>query len=167
MGIRRKFIYLLQLPAIGLQLFIMAREFNEGFSENPWFIAAVLGVFFVILNSLFVRELYRFIKNEHNQREVFWELLFVFITGLSNIFIFATAYFFFGIKGDKGIVLHDFATSLYFSVVTWTTLGFGDFSPVPELRVTASLEALIGYTYMALLIGLFLSVVKIEIKDRG
>ncbi len=43
---------------------------------------------------------------------------------------------------------------VYFSVVTWTTLGYGDVSPVSELaRILASSEALVGYIVMALIIA--------------
>ena len=167
MDVRRKFIYLLQIPAIGIELVFMVKDFDKSFFENPWFVGSVLGIFFVTLNFLFLKELYGFIRNKHNKREVFWELLFVVVTGISNIFIFATTFYFFGIQDQRGTLIQDFISSLYFSVATWTTLGYGDFSPIPQLRLIASFEALIGYTYMAILIGLFLSVVKIEITEDG
>ena len=44
--------------------------------------------------------------------------------------------------------------TLYFSVVTWTTLGFGDFVPTKEARKYAAIEALLGYIYMGLLVGI-------------
>ncbi len=40
---------------------------------------------------------------------------------------------------------HSFVSSLYFSIVTFTTLGFGDFRPVPAARFLAAGEALIGF----------------------
>jgi hypothetical protein len=49
--------------------------------------------------------------------------------------------------------------ALYFSVITWTTLGYGDFIPSAECRPWAAAEALTGYAMMPLfitaLIGLF------------
>lgn len=56
----------------------------------------------------------------------------------------------------NGEVTHDFSSALYFSVVTWTTLGFGDFQPVEELRLWAAGQALFGYIFMAILVALFL-----------
>jgi voltage-gated potassium channel Kch len=52
----------------------------------------------------------------------------------------------------------DAATALYFSVVTWTTLGYGDVRPTPEVRLLAASEALIGYIAMAVFVGLFINV---------
>ena len=49
------------------------------------------------------------------------------------------------------------ATSLkdfiYFSVVTWTTLGYGDFKPSPEARLYAASQAVLGYLYMSILVA--------------
>lgn len=50
--------------------------------------------------------------------------------------------------------------ALYFSVVTWTTLGYGDFKPLPDYRLFAALEALLGYVYMGLIVGILASVFK-------
>src|SRR5690554_7474421 len=47
-----------------------------------------------------------------------------------------------GVEGPAGVIIGDFITSLYFSIVTWTTLGYGDLKPTDELRLLASLEAL-------------------------
>lgn len=47
---------------------------------------------------------------------------------------------------------------LYFSIVTFTTLGYGDLSPSPELRIWASLHALVGYFILALFIGILLKI---------
>ena len=44
----------------------------------------------------------------------------------------------------------DFATGLYFSTVTFSTLGFGDVLPPEKWRLFAALEAVNGF----LLIGL-------------
>ncbi len=49
-----------------------------------------------------------------------------------------------------------FGSSLYFSMVTFTTLGYGDFQPVPRMRLIASFEALIGYAFLGLLVGLLI-----------
>ena len=46
-------------------------------------------------------------------------------------------------------VSHSFSDALYFSVTTWTTLGYGDFAPVPAMRAAASMEALTGVISIA------------------
>lgn len=48
----------------------------------------------------------------------------------------------------------DWASFLYFSLVTITTLGYGEISPLhPFARILAALEAVIGVMYVAVLIG--------------
>ena len=47
-----------------------------------------------------------------------------------------------------------FTELLYFSLVTITTLGYGDISPVaPFARISAGLEAATGTLYIAILIA--------------
>lgn len=66
----------------------------------------------------------------------------------SNIVLFALFYSRVGLK-DTGPFL-DLATSLYFSIVTWTTLGYGDLQPSAHYRLIAACQALLGYCYMAM-----------------
>lgn len=47
--------------------------------------------------------------------------------------------------------IHDFWTSLYFSIVTFTTLGFGDLVPTGAGRSLAALQALTGYVVLGVL----------------
>ena len=57
----------------------------------------------------------------------------------------------------------DFDTAVYFSTVTWTTLGYGDYAPVPDLQLLAALEAFTGLIFFGLLIGLAVS----QLIDRN
>jgi hypothetical protein len=43
----------------------------------------------------------------------------------------------------------------YFSVVTFTTVGYGDFRPLPPARLVAALEAVIGYFALAAAVAIF------------
>ncbi|MBQ32146.1 MAG: potassium transporter Kef [Deltaproteobacteria bacterium] len=83
------------------------------------------------------------------------------------IVCYALAYFFVGIHGDGHEVvldsarallenLGDFGRCVYFSIVTFTTLGYGDFIPIsPLARFFAATEALIGAISMSLFIVVF------------
>ncbi|MCZ6813935.1 MAG: potassium channel family protein [Alphaproteobacteria bacterium] len=51
---------------------------------------------------------------------------------------------------DGGIVNKTFKDCLYFSITTFTTLGYGDFQPRPDMRLATSMEALFGMVSMAL-----------------
>lgn len=82
------------------------------------------------------------------------------------IFLFAILYFFSGVSFSGNVLvysstaslsdnLYTFANSLYFSVVTFTTLGYGDLTPQGISRFFASCEALIGSFTLALFVVVF------------
>lgn len=48
-------------------------------------------------------------------------------------------------------------SGLYFSIVTWTTLGYGDLHPTAPLRLVAAAEAILGYIFSGILIGLLVA----------
>lgn len=58
---------------------------------------------------------------------------------------------------SSGVRSESLLDALYFSVVTWTTLGYGDFIPMPEARYIVVVEAIMGYVMMALLISVFVA----------
>lgn len=57
----------------------------------------------------------------------------------------AASYATYGIDIGDGTVPTNKWDYLYFSVVTFTTLGYGDFRPCPGTRVIAAIEALAGF----------------------
>ena len=58
--------------------------------------------------------------------------------------------------------LKDFSTSLYVSIVTFSTLGYGDACPIGKTRVIACVEALLGLVFVSSFVATFL---KKLIKD--
>lgn len=69
----------------------------------------------------------------------------VFLTTVRVILIYALIYTFLGaVRGAVG-----FWENLYFSVVTFTTVGYGDYVPKPEYHLLAVSEAFIGAFLMA------------------
>ncbi|WP_020407472.1 ion channel [Hahella ganghwensis] len=88
------------------------------------------------------------------------------VFSLLVILTFATLYFFAGLSFsgeslgfEAGLPLTDniqaFFSSLYFSVVTFTTLGYGDLAPIGIARGFAALEAFIGSFTLALFVVVF------------
>jgi hypothetical protein len=69
------------------------------------------------------------------------------------LLLFAQIYSAIGLCGDAGSPT-SFADGLYFSIVTWTTLGYGDFKPPASLHLFAAFEALYGYVFLGLIVGL-------------
>ncbi|GHB74218.1 hypothetical protein GCM10008107_24480 [Psychrosphaera saromensis] len=90
----------------------------------------------------------------------------VIVFSLGMIFFCAIMYFIFGIKEADTIVkmslsnsfidnLYNFFSTIYFSVVTFTTLGYGDITPVGFSRLIATIEAFIGSFALALYVVVF------------
>ena len=78
----------------------------------------------------------------------------------------ALGYFTFGVSFNDQMVqfsttntlkenLMALANSLYFSVVTFTTLGYGDITPVGYSRIIAAFEAFCGSFSIALFVVVF------------
>ena len=65
-----------------------------------------------------------------------------------EIMLFAVGYYFLSISNTYGFLegdmVHGFRDCIYFSFVTYTTLGFGDLIPVGNLRILTAVEALVG-----------------------
>lgn len=85
---------------------------------------------------------------------------------LTLIALCACLYFLFGVEEDGGVVglntslslwenLRQFGGCLYFSVVTFTTLGYGDMTPLGIARPIAAIEAFSGSFTMALFVVVF------------
>lgn len=149
-------IYPLQTTAIFPEQTGLARNVSVGFMVSA----------FLFLNYRFFKDLKKIFTVTQSLKDAYIEFVWVFVAGLINIILFASLYHMYGVNNGSTLVKGDWAISIYFSVVTWTTLGYGDFSPVKELRLVAASEAMMGYIYMALLVGLFLSLSQQTLKLR-
>ena len=90
----------------------------------------------------------------------------VIIFSVSLITFFATLYFFSGLSfSGESLAFNPhislwenikvFFGALYFSVVTFTTLGYGDVAPIGIARALAALEAFLGSFTLALFVVVF------------
>jgi hypothetical protein len=88
-------------------------------------------------------------------------VLAAFVGHTLAVWIYAFAYWALGdwLGGFAGLPVQDFMDHLYFSAVTYTSLGFGDHVPLSHLRLIAGVEALNGllligwsasFTYLAM-----------------
>jgi hypothetical protein len=80
----------------------------------------------------------------------------VFIISTFSILFFAGCYCF--VPGASVKTFHQFGNALYYSMVTFTTLGYGDISQTKEfLKLMSGLEAILGMTFWGILIAGFTS----------
>ena len=76
-------------------------------------------------------------------------LISTFIT----ISAFAFYYMTFGIVPPGGECNVSWGDHLYFSAVTFSTLGFGDFRPSEEARIIAASQAILGNLHLGMIVG--------------
>lgn len=83
------------------------------------------------------------------------DVILVAVSGILPLPVhFAVLYRWIGIHlSGSTDLLKDLGSAFYFSVVTWTTLGYGDIVPSVEARPIVIIEATLGYLVMALLIA--------------
>jgi voltage-gated potassium channel Kch len=130
--------------------------------ETGIYVIAVIGLLGIRVSLIPVFWWALFKKIEHLERE-FVKSIPVSLVGdaYALILLYASIYKTTGVVDTAAVteinggVSHDAITSLYFSIVTWTTLGYGDFRPTPQARLVAASEALAGYVVMAILIAAF------------
>ena len=69
------------------------------------------------------------------------------------------------LKGNP--ITQDFWACFYYSIITFTSTGYGDFRPQGIGRVLASVQALIGYLVLGLMASTSMSVVQWTAKGSG
>ncbi|TOM80303.1 hypothetical protein CGH69_23145 [Vibrio parahaemolyticus] len=80
----------------------------------------------------------------------------------TGIITFAAIYRFGGVITPEGNVSHDVYDSIYFSIVTWTTLGYGDFQPSESIRIWAGAQAMLGTLFTPLFLAAILFSVELS-----
>ena len=85
-------------------------------------------------------------------------LIYYFLLLLMTISTFTAIYEMEGIICSGELVKSTYE-SFYFSIVTWTTLGYGDCLPTKNIRHVAAIQALMGYLMMAIFISIFMSLI--------
>jgi hypothetical protein len=87
-------------------------------------------------------------------------VLFPFVAVATIILVYALGYRYLGVV-DNGQTNPnpDPVTCVYLSLVTWTTLGYGDVTPMPQIRLFAASEAFVGYLGMAMFVALFVQAI--------
>ena len=83
-----------------------------------------------------------------------------------TIITFAIIYYRYGLLQNGEHIDITILESIYFSITTWTTLGYGDFAPIPRIRHITSVEAILGYIGLGLWISLISNFIKNMAENR-
>ncbi|MBW3163052.1 potassium channel family protein [Ferrimonas balearica] len=125
---------------------------------SPWiFVVWGLVVPILLFRSSPLAPLARLIEMVRERTIGFTVLMItVFFMMLHYICLFACFYMIFGVvEGGNNQVISSLWDHIYFSVVTFTTLGYGNFVPAnTAAEVIAAFEAIIGFSVFAFLIGI-------------
>lgn len=87
-------------------------------------------------------------SSAESQGAQWMSIVFILVAMAGIIVFFAAIYTVLGLD-------EDFFVCLYFSMVTWSTLGYGDFAPNEATRFYAAFEAFIGYLYLGIFVSTF------------
>lgn len=123
------------------------------------FVPFYIGIYWLSVTFLFFSAFYQvgnfFFKWAPDSNGM--SIYFFFATSIMTIVLYALIYKKLGIIPPEGEKILD-SDFFYFSIVTWTTLGYGDFRPSQDARMYAASQALLGYLYMGILIGKIFSI---------
>jgi len=113
------------------------------------------GTFNIVKKGLTSANMYERILNLSWAKILFYFLLFYFVTNS----IFALLFYAIGPENIKGVILgtpwQNYTQMLYFSIQTFTTVGYGHLSPIGNMpSLLAAFVAFIGLISFAILTGL-------------
>lgn len=103
------------------------------------------------------------------------EVVLLGVNVATLILVFAWVHHQIGIMDASGPIARptrDFGDAVYFSVVTLTTVGYGDFYPMGAGRAIAAMQGLVGYVILGILVSAGFQVLrptdeeKAEDRDR-
>ena len=126
---------------------------------------------FRLLRIFRVLKLFSFINEGHlllqSIRLSFRKILVYFLFVLILVTIIGTLMFMVE-GGQPGTQFTDIGTSIYWAIVTLTTVGYGDITPVTIVgRLLSSLVMILGYTIIAVPTGIVSATMIDETKRKG
>jgi len=131
-------------------------------------IAATVGIHFEMLNWLSIKVPAMTIRS---RTRVVVALMGAILAHIVEVWLFAFAYYFIVNTEKMGSFEGNFDGSLYdsfyFSITTYTTVGYGDIAPLGDVRFLAGLEALTGLVLITWTASfLFIEMQKFWVKEN-
>lgn len=175
MKILKRILYILRF-ALGANLFTLFVYFVSGRASVNVPIGSISFAYigFIIITLLLFLELgyiivrTRSLKTKGVESKIIARAVFFLFDStyimLAAITAFAALYMIFPVIDAPNINGRD---ALYFSMVTFTTLGYGDLTPTDQFRIIAAGEAMLGYITLGIIVGYASSLFSIDsrIKD--
>lgn len=95
-----------------------------------------------------------FLTAHHARPSPFWFMVVTIVSISLTILSYSLVYRHFGIIGPDGSeALLKVGDYLYFSAVTFSTLGYGDFRPAPDARLFAAFQSILGNLHLGMTVG--------------
>jgi hypothetical protein len=123
-------------------------------SPNNWIVVvsaiAIVGLCVVLhYEVLSLCNRYLPVLSHRRRPRVLLLICFVLVAHIAEIWLFGAGYYWLAGSGELGSLAGLPTTELpdyvYFSAITYTTVGFGDVVPVGAIRFLAGVEALTGF----------------------
>lgn len=125
---------------------------------------SIIGLLLIFITSFIIYEVFAKVWKSlprlplPKQARMIVVILPIFLAHILNIWLYAGVYFLLGLVTEIGqisglghvpaLTLESFFDCLYFSGVSYTTLGFGDYIATGNLRMLSATEALNGLVLM-------------------
>lgn len=120
---------------------------------DPWINAPLLWLFLAILLLIYV-ETFLTTGRLGLAFHRFMLALKLLSAGVITVIWFAGVYRFLGMTELRGSAISGQSEALYLSLITWSTVGYGDIMPNAASRPFAAAEGILGYLYLAIMGGL-------------
>lgn len=158
---RNAFSYFYVFLSILILLGIFFTDKNALFAISSFVICLLAFVYFyeVVVTAIYLISSDFKINSVRLMRDIF-------ISAFYTICSFAFYYKQFGLIGSQTTPIPNSFDYLYFSAVTFSTLGYGDFSPAVYSRAVAAIEALYGNLHLGMIAGTTFLIIT-EFGKRG
>lgn len=135
--------------------------------SQPWVVAGVAALFQAAAIWLFIDEIRKALSRDTR----LWPHLAGMIGSVAVLLLgFAWAYSRLGLIDTTRAfptAVYSFWTALYFSVITFSTVGYGDIRPDGVARALAAVQGLGGYVVLGILVSSGFAIIRRSLEEEG